>query len=136
MPWPETTGSLWFLERGWAAPNLGTLFEASPWVSLAIPALLTLWALAAAGREASPVRPVAAVAVLLGVAPLVALLLRAPEPPYFGRLWRAGVLGAFSGRDDGRMELRAVANEARTPAERRLAMRVWRWFGPAPPTGR
>jgi hypothetical protein len=130
MGWPEATGSLWFLKRGWVAPNLGTLFEANPWVSLAIPALLTLWALVAASREASPVRPVAGVAVLLGVAPLVALLLRPPEPPYFGRLWRAGVFGAFSGRDEARTELREVANEAATPPERRMAAVLWRWFGP------
>ena len=130
MPWPEATGSLWFLKRGWVAPNLGMLFEANPWVSLAVPALLTLWALVAASREASPVRPVAAVAVLLGVAPLAALLLRPPEPPYFGRLWRAGVFGAFSGRDDARTELREVASEAATPQERRMVAVLWRWFGP------
>ena len=135
MPWPEATGSLWFLARGWAAPNLGTLVDANPWVSLAIPALLTLWALVVACRAAGPVRPVAAVAVLLGIAPLVALLLRPPEPPYFGRLWRAGVFGAFSGRDDARTELRRVANEAATPGEGRLAARMWRFFGSGP-TGR
>ncbi|HYX21699.1 MAG TPA: hypothetical protein VFA98_12715 [Thermoanaerobaculia bacterium] len=132
MPWPGATGSLWFLKRGWAAPNLGTLFEANPWVSLAVPALLTLWALLVACREASPLRPVAPIAVLLGVAPLVALLLRPPEPPYSGRLWRAGVLGAFSGRDDARTEFRRVASQASTPQERRMAVVLWRWFGPAP----
>ncbi len=135
MRWPEASGSLWFLTRGWAAPNLGTLLEANPWVSLAVPGLLTLWTLLVACREASPLRPVAPVAVLLGVAPFAALLLRPPEPPYLGRLWRAGVFGAFSGRDDARAELRSVVLEAATPEERRLAVRAWRWFGP-PPTAR
>lgn len=135
MAWPEASGALWFLRRGWAAPSFATLVGADAWVSLAVPALLTAWALWVACRDAAPVKPAAPVAVLLGVAPLVALLLRPPEPPYLGRLWRAGALGAFSGRDDGREELRRVALEARTPEERSLAVRAWRWFGPRP-TGR
>ena len=34
MPWPAATGSLWFLARGWVAPNLGTLLGAGPALSL------------------------------------------------------------------------------------------------------
>ena len=130
MPWPAATGSLWFLARGWVAPNLGTLLGVAPGLSLALPAALTLWSLFAVARAASPARPAISVALLLGVAPLALLLLRPPEPPYFGRLWRAGVLGAFSGRDDARQELGAVVLEASTPEEQRLAARVWRWLGP------
>ena len=130
MPWPEVTGSLWFLERGWAAPNLGMVFGLTGLVSLAIPAALLLWSVVAAATAARPALPAAPVAVLLGLAPLAALILRPPEPPYFGRLWRAGVYGAYSGLDDARRELGAVAVEAKTPEERRLALRVWRWLGP------
>ena len=137
MPWPEVTGSLWFLERGWVAPNVGMLFGLEGLASLAIPAALLLWAAGAAASAARPAKPAVPVAVLLGLAPLAALALRPPEPPYFGRLWRAGVYGAYSGRDDGRRELAGVALEARTPEERRLALRVWRWLGPPrPPTAR
>jgi hypothetical protein len=79
------------------------------------------------------VRPALALAVLVGIAPLLVLLMRPPDPPYFGRLWRAGVLGAFSGRDDGREELGAVVLEAATPEERRMAIGVWRRLGPPTP---
>jgi hypothetical protein len=130
MPWPAATGSWWFLARGWVAPNLLTLAGAGPAVALLPPLVITLWALFTACRGASPVRPALPVALLVGVAPLVVLLLRPPEPPYFGRLWRAGVLGAFSGRDDGRQELGAVVLEADTPEEKRMALGVWRRLGP------
>jgi phytoene/squalene synthetase len=112
------------------APNLGTLLGVAPALSLLPPAALTVWALYAACRAAAPVRPALSVAVLLGVAPLLFLMLRPPEPPYFARLWRAGVLGAYSGRDDQRQELSAVALEASTPEERRMALGVWRRLGP------
>ena len=68
--------------------------------------------------------------MLLGAAPLAALLLRPPEPPYLGRLWRAAVLGAFTDRDLQRQELLTVASEASTPGERVLAYRMWRTYGP------
>ena len=35
------TGSLWFLARGWVAPNLATLCGAGPALSLLAPAALT-----------------------------------------------------------------------------------------------
>ncbi|HKD16483.1 MAG TPA: hypothetical protein VKG23_01350 [Thermoanaerobaculia bacterium] len=137
MPWPEVTGSLWFLERGWVAPNVGMLFGLTGAASLVIPAALLVWAVVAAASAARPARPVVPVAVLLGLAPLAALALRPPEPPYFGRLWRAGVYGAYSGLDARRVEFRAVALDAQTPEERSLAMRVWRWLGPrGAPTAR
>ena len=130
MPWPEVTGSLWFLERGWAAPNLGMVFGLTGAASLLIPAALLVWAMAAAASAAKPARPAVPVAVLLGLAPFAALALRPPELPYFGRLWRAGVYGAYSGLDPRRVELRAVILDAQTPEEQRLAFRVWRWIGP------
>jgi hypothetical protein len=137
MPWPEVTGSLWFLERGWVAPNLGMVFGLVGPASLILPAALLVWAIVTASSAARPARPAVPVAILLGLAPLVALALRPPAPPYFGRLWRAGVYGAYSGLDPRRVELRAVALDAQTPDERRLAMRVWRWLGPrASPTAR
>jgi len=78
----------------------------------------------------APLRPARSVAMLLGAALLVALLLRPPEPPYLGRLWRAAVLGAFTDRDLQRQELLTVASEASTPGERALAYRMWRTYGP------
>lgn len=128
--WPAATGSLWFLAHGWVAPNLLTLAGAGPAMALLPPLVMTLWALLAACRAALPVRPALPVALLVGAAPILVLLLRPPEPPYFGRLWRAGVLGAFSGRDDGRQELGAAVLEASTPEERRMALGMWRRLGP------
>jgi len=133
MPWPAATGALWFLGRGWVAPNLGTLLGAGPALSLLVPAALTVFAVWRTARAAAPTRPVVALAALIGIAPLAALLLRPPEPPFYGRLWRAGVLGAFSGLDDERRELGAVALEASTPGEKVLAYRMWRWLGPPTP---
>jgi len=132
MPWPEAAGSWWFLVRGWAAPTLAAFFDVEARIALALPAALTLVALVLTCRQASPVRPSAPVAVLVGLAPLAALLMRPPEPPYFARLWRAAVYGAYSGRDGARAELRSVILEAATPEERRLAIRMWRWLGPSP----
>ena len=133
IPWPAASGSLWFLSRGWVAQNLGSMLGAGPALSLLPPAALTLFAVWQVGRAASPTRPSLPLASLIGVAPLVVLMLRPPEPPYYGRLWRAGVLGAYSGRDDERRELGAVALEASTPEERVLAVRFWRWLGPPTP---
>jgi hypothetical protein len=39
------------------------------------------------------------------------------------------MLGAFSGRDPQRQELRAVVSEARTDPERRRAAMAWRMWG-------
>ncbi len=132
MAWPAATGSLWFLARGWVAPNLGALAGAGAALSLVPAAAAALCAAFAAFRAGAPVKPAVPVAALVGLAPLLVLMLRPPEPPYFGRLWRAGVYGAFSGRDAERRELGAVVLEASTPEEKTMATRVWRWLGPPP----
>ena len=133
LAWPAATSAPWFLQRGWIAQNLAALFGTSGAVTLALPAVSTALAVLAVARVSRPTRPALPVALLVGVAPLVALLLRPPELSYPGRLWRAAQLGAFSDRDPRREELRAVALEAATPEERRRAMAMWRVFGPRPP---
>ncbi|MEX1246538.1 MAG: hypothetical protein WEB59_16250 [Thermoanaerobaculia bacterium] len=133
LAWPAATSAPWFLQRGWIAQNLGTLFGATGAVTLVLPALVTAMAVVSAARAARPTRPAVLVAVLVGLAPLVALLLRPPELSYPGRLWRAALFGVFSGQDPGREELRAVALEAATPEEQRRAVGMWRAYGPPPP---
>jgi hypothetical protein len=133
LPWPAATGSLWLLQRGWFADNLGLAAGLPGWISVLLPAALVLAVLARAARPLAPMRPAGTVAVLLGVAPLLVLLSRPPEPPYVGRLWRAAVLGAFTDRDIQREELLLVASEASTPGERVLAYRMWRMYGPPRP---
>ena len=118
IPWPAATGSAWFLARGWVAPNLGTLLGAGPALSLLVPAALTAFAVWQTARAAVPTRPSVALAALIGIAPLAVLCCGRPRSPFFGRLWRAGVLGAYSGRDDARQELGAVVLEASTPGEK------------------
>jgi hypothetical protein len=133
--WPEATTSGWFLARGWVAQNLATVLSAGGPASLLPPAALTLLAVVLVARAARPVRPALPIAVLAGAAPLLALLLRPPALSYAGRVWRAAALGAFSGRDPERVELRAAALEASSPEERRRAMGAWRVYGPPPPSG-
>ena len=133
LAWPAATSAPWFLARGWIAQNLAVLFGASGAVTLVLPALLTVLAVLAVARASGPTRPALPVALLLGLAPIAALLLRPPELSYRGRLWRAAQLGVFSDRDPRREELRAVALEAATPEEQRRAMAMWRAFGPPPP---
>jgi len=130
LPFPAASGSLWFLARGWVAPNILSAAGAPLGVALALPAAVLVALVVLALREAPPALPRAGVAALAGVAPLVVLLLRPPEPDYMGRLWRASVLGAFSGKDPARVELRGVAAEASSPRERRLAIQMWRIYGP------
>jgi len=125
-PWPPATASLWFLRRGWYAGNvLGGLGFAS----LLAPILAAAAALLAALRSARPVRPgrlAAAAASLL----LFGIGLAAPiRTPYLGKLWRAAVFGAYSGRDPERRELERVVREASTPLERRQAAGAWRLYG-------
>jgi len=131
--WPAATTSGWFLARGWVAQNLGTVLFAGGAASLLPPAALTVLAVVLVVRAARPVRPALPIALLAGAAPLLGLLLRPPALSYEGRVWRAAVLGAFSGRDPERVELRAAALEASTPGERRRAMGAWRVYGPLPP---
>ena len=130
LAWPASAGSLWFLARGWAAQSLGTIFGLSPAASLVVPLAATLAASVPAIRLARPAAPSPSVASLAGASAFLLLLALAPEPPYAGRLWRAGMLGAFSGRDPERQELRAVVSEARTDSERRRAQVAWRMWGP------
>jgi len=66
---------------------------------------------------------------LLGLAPLLALVVLAPELDFGGRLWRASVFGAYSGRDPERRELREVVRSAATPQQQRMAMGAWRVYG-------
>jgi len=129
LSWPASSGSLWFVVRGWAAQSLGTVVGLSPAASLAVPLLLTLAATIPAVRAARPAAPSPGVASLAGTAAFLVLLSLAPEPPYAGRLWRAGMLGAFSGRDPDRAALAEVVEEAATPAERRRAALAWRMWG-------
>ena len=129
LTWPATAGSLWFVVRGWAAQSLGTIVGLSPAASLAVPLLLTFAAAIPAVRAAAPATPSSGVAALAGTAAFVLALSVAPEPPYAGRLWRAGMLGAFSGQDPKRTELAAVVSEASTPGERRRAELAWRMWG-------
>jgi hypothetical protein len=130
VPWPLATGSGWFLSRLWVAPA----HLAGGGLALLLPAIVTAAALALAIRASGPSVPRPAVAVLLGFAPVVFLLLRPPEISYGARLWRAAIFGAYSGVDPGREELKAVVLEAATPEERRQALGAWRVYGvPASP---
>jgi hypothetical protein len=128
--WPASAASLWFLVRGWAAQSVGTAFGLSPVASLAIPFAATLLAAVPAIRAARPTAPASSVSALAGAAAFLLVVALAPEPPYTGRLWRAGMLGAFSGRDPARAELSAAVAEAQTPRERRRAAIAWRMWGP------
>ena len=134
LSWPAATGSLWLIQRGWFADNLGLAAGLPGWLSIFLPMALVAAVLLRVARPIAPMRPARPVALLLGAAPLLALFLRPPEPPYVGRLWRAGVLGAFTHRDPQRLHLLHVISEASTPAERVLASRIWRRYGPPPPT--
>lgn len=133
LGWPPATGSLWFLTHGWVAPNLLSSLGAPVAIALAIPGLIVAALFFLALREAPPATPRSPIAALAGIAPLLLLLLRPPQPEYMGRLWRASMLGAFSGVDPYRQELRNVAREASSERERQLAMRAWRVYGPRGP---
>jgi hypothetical protein len=126
LPWPVATGSLWFLSRGWIAPNL---LSKSGWISLLVPAAIVAtvgWAAVRAARPFSP-RPVVAVAAALVL--FAATVAWAPEPFYDARLLRAAVYGRFSGQDPERRELQRVIFSASTPAEKRRGMSAWRQYG-------
>jgi hypothetical protein len=134
VPWPAATGSGWFLARGWTAPSLLDALPGGGWAALAMTWAVAAVAIALSVRQAEPEAaapgpPMGAVA-LLGVVPLLALVLFAPRLDFGGRLWRASVFGAYSGRDPERRELREVAESATTPQEQRMAMGAWRVYGP------
>jgi hypothetical protein len=132
VAWPPANGSLWFLSRGWTAPNLLSILGLKL-VSL-IPAALA--AGVAGGLALAAARPLSPRPVIAAAAAAVALAgtcWLAPRPQYVARLWRAAVYGAFSGRDPRREELRQVALSASTPRERRQAVNAWRSYGPRSP---
>jgi hypothetical protein len=132
LSFPPANGSWWFLERGWVAPNLGTATGVGAAASLLIPLAAAGAALGLSLRAAKPIAPAAPLALLVGLAPLVVLCLRAPEPSYGGRLWRAAIYGAYSGLDPKRENLRRVALAATTAGERQQAAGAWRLYGPRP----
>jgi hypothetical protein len=129
VAWPAATGSAWFLARGWVAPSVLAGAPAGGWIALALAAAAVAVSLALALRRAEPgsLRPLSAVAGLL---PLALLLASPPTLGFGGRLWRAAIYGAYSGRDPGRVELRRVAESAATPQEQRMAVGAWRAYGP------
>ncbi len=136
-PWPAATASRWFLARGWTAPSLldpipggGWAALALSWTAVAVCVGLALRALRDTPPRASGPAPSLPILALLGLFPLAALVLSAPELDFGGRLWRASVFGAYSGRDPERRELRAVVESAATPQEQRMAMGAWRVYGP------
>jgi hypothetical protein len=126
LSWPPAAGSLWFLARGWTAPNL---LSSLGRVSLLPPAVLIVTAGALAFRAARPLSPHALVAAPAGLLLLAAMAVLAPEPSFGARLWRAAVYGAFSGRDAEREELKRVISSARTPSEKSRAADAWRLYG-------
>jgi hypothetical protein len=132
IPWPAATGSGWFLARGWTAPSLLDALRGGGWAALAMTWTAAAVAIALALRAAespSPGPPMGAVA-LLGLLPLLALVVFAPDLDFGGRLWRSSIFGAYSGRDPERRELREVARSAATPQQQRMAMGAWRIYGP------
>jgi hypothetical protein len=132
VSWPVATGSTWFLERGWVAPNLGTAAGAGATASLLLPVAAVAGALLLSVRAAKPLRPAAPIGLLLGIAALIVLCLRAPQPTYVARLWRSAIYGAYSGLDPTRAELRRVVLAAATPRERQQALGTWRVYGTRP----
>jgi hypothetical protein len=132
LAWPPANGSLWFLSRGWMAPNLLSLLGLNV-VSLIPAALATIVAGGLALAAARPLSPRPVIAAAAAAAALAATCWLAPRPQFVARLWRAAVYGAFSGRDPRREELRRVALSASTPRERRQAVNAWRTYGPPSP---
>lgn len=125
LPWPPSNGSLWFLLRGWFAPNL---LSALGLVSLLPPALIVAMVFALALRAARPLSG-SAVAGVLAMIPFFWLLRVPPEPPHGGKLWRASIFGAYSGLDPKRQELERIVLSANTPSERMQAIGAWRLYG-------
>lgn len=129
VPWPVATGSAWFLERGWIAESLLHNLPGGSLAALILAVVAVTVPLTLSLRCAVPMSPRPALAALLGVAPIALLLLRPPALTFGGRLWRASIYGAYSGRDPDRRELRDVALSASTPEEKRMAMGAWRAYG-------
>lgn len=126
-PWPAANGSLWFLRRGWIAPNVASSLGG---VALVLPlaAVLCVMLFCLAAKER--MTPRGPLAVTLGLVAFIALLARPPQPGYGGRLWRAAMYGRYSGLDPDRRELKKVVLSARTPGERGRALATWKSYGP------
>src|SRR5262249_1460853 len=119
-------GSVWFLSRGWVAPNLLSRLGLLSLLPAAAATLLA--ARMAAGSLPRPL-PQPSVSALAGFALFAAMIFYKPDPDYAAQLWRAGIYGAYSGGDPSRQELRLVVLSAKTPAERRQALGAWRAYG-------
>jgi hypothetical protein len=126
---PVASASVWFLRRGWIAPNLATSIGLPAAVAVGVPVVVALLALAAALAAARPMTPRAPVAAIAGAAVLVLALMRPPALAYPARLLRAAIYGDYSGRDAARRELKAVVDEASTPLEKRQAAMAWSTSG-------
>ncbi len=126
LPWPAATGSFWFLERRWIAPNL---LSRLGWVSLLPAAAVSSAAGVLTLKGARPLSPRAAVAVPAGLVLFAATVLRPPQPDFESRLLRAAIYGAYSGQDPERVELQRAMATAASPAERRRAAAAWRLYG-------
>lgn len=133
LGWPAAWGSGWFLARGWVAPSLFPASTGGMIAALCVAALAFAVPLALSIRAALPLSPRPALAVFLGALALAVLLARPPEPSFGARIFRAAMLGAYSGRDPQREELKAAALTASTPAEMRRAQGLWRRYGPPAP---
>jgi hypothetical protein len=127
---PPANGSLWFLARGWIAPNLATSAGLPPVVSVGLPLAIALFAIRVAVAAARPLEPGAPVAVLLGVGALAVMLSRPPALSYAAELLRAAIYGDYSGRDPDRRELKRVVDAASTEVEKRQAAIAWSSSGP------
>jgi hypothetical protein len=95
LPWPAATVSSWFLARGFAAPNLGTIAGLSPMTSLLLPGLLFAGATVVALRGVPRTRPPVVVAALAGVAILALTLLLPWRLGPWEQQWREGILRLF-----------------------------------------
>jgi hypothetical protein len=129
VPWPPATASVWFLQRGWIAPNLAGAAGASA-LALPVAVAAVLLALLAVLAVAGLTRRGRWRASLVGGGVLAVTLLFPPQISFGGRLWRAAVFGKFSGLDPKREELRRVMQTAATPSEEQRAADAWRLFGP------
>jgi hypothetical protein len=126
LSWPPSS-SLWFVAHRWVAANL---LSSLGWASLLLPWLATAVAGALALKAAAPLSPRPVLGVSLPLL-LLALTLALPlRPPYWVRLWRAAMFGAFSGQDPARDELRRVGLSASNPSEKNQARGAWRLYGP------
>jgi hypothetical protein len=124
--WPVGNGSVWFLSRGWVAPNLLSRLGL---LSLLPAAAATAFAGRIAARSLPRTLARPSVVVFAGFALFAAMVFYRPDPDYAAQLWRAGIYDAYSGRDPSRQELRQVVLSAKTPAERRQALGAWRAYG-------